>query len=229
MSTSIRLHRLIRLQMGVISMNKTVEITRNVNGEQRREKALLEWQDGDDPKYQLHKLALAVAASPEGQKQFRGTGLSCSEFLSRATNELLADGNMSIKWLDRDAVNLDDQMLVSRYELESYLELMGSINRHMRRTCEVSVQYVRRLARLHAEGHPLVSSWDDVRMHDRSLSWAWQFVQSEADELYPGRFFEKRLAEAVHRAGMSPQNGNDEQDTPQNADATDEQNIPQAG
>lgn len=215
-------------------MNQTVEITRNVNGEQRREKALLEWQDGDDPKYMLHKLALAVASSPEGQKQFRGTGLSCSEFLSRATNELLADGNMSIKWLDRDAVNLDDQMLVSRYELESYLELMGSINRCMRRTCEVSVQYVRRLARLHTEGHPLVSTWDDTRMHDRALSWAWQFVQSEADELYPGRFFEKRLAEAMHRAyifseGNMNYEQNASQDAPENApeNATDEQTTSQ--
>lgn len=212
----------------MISMNQTIEITRNVNGELRREKALLEWQDGDDPKYMLHKLALAVATSPEGQKQFRDTGLSCSDFLSRASNELLAEVNMSIRWLDQEAVSLDDQMLVSRYELESYSELMGYINRCMRRTREVAVQYIRRLVRLHIKKHPLVSTWDDDQMFERALSWAWQFVQSESIEVYPGKFYEKKMAEAIQRAQIASKcvAWNNEQNVPQSVDGNDEP-IPQ--
>ena len=174
----------------------------------------------------LHKLGLKLAMSAERQKKYISTGLSYSELITHLTPELLKDSGISIRWLDQEAVCLDGKMLLSPCELESHLELSKYTDRCTRRALDVAVQYVRRLARLHAEGHPLVSTWDDTRMFDRALSWAGQFAHSEANEVFPGRFFEKRLAEAVHRTGLTPQV--EDRDNEQNVDATDEQSIPQA-
>ena len=153
-------------------MNQVFSVTTNVNGEQRRENVLIEWQNGDDLWYMLPKLALKLTMSSEGQKKYIGTGLSFSELITHAPPELLMSHNISIRWLDREAVCMDDCTLVSRFEMESYLELFKNIDRREKRAIEVAVQYIRRLVRLHAEGHPLVSTWDDTRMFDWALSWA---------------------------------------------------------
>lgn len=211
-------------------MDTVFDITSVVNGEQRHEKVLIEWRDGDDLLSMLHQLGLKLAMSPEGQKKYIGTGLSYSEFFNRLNDEMLAPYHMSIRWLDREAVCIEDYPLISHFEMESHLELMKDIDTFIRRTREVSVQYIRRLARLHTKEHPLVSTWDDVQMFDRALSWAEQYVRSESDKLLSSRFYETKLADAIQRAGISSECAawRAEQNIPQSADGKNNQNIPQS-
>ena len=156
--------------------------------------------------------------------------MSYSEFFNRLNDEMLAPYHINIRWLDREAVCIEDYPLISHFEMESHLKLMKNIDTFIRRTREVSVQYIRRLARLHTKGHPLVSTWDDVQMFERALSWAEQYVRSESDKLLSSRFYETKLADAIQRAGISSECAawRAEQNVPQSADGKNNQNIPQS-
>ena len=55
-------------------MDTVFDITSVVSGEQRHEKVLIEWRDGDDLLSMLHQLGLKLAMSPEGQKNTSAPG-----------------------------------------------------------------------------------------------------------------------------------------------------------
>lgn len=115
----------------MIIVDTVFDITSVVNGEQRREKVLIEWRDGDDLLSMLHQLGLKLAMSPEGQKKYIGTGLGYSEFFNRLNDEMLAPYHINIRWLDREAVCIEDYPLISHFEIESHLKLMKNIDTFM--------------------------------------------------------------------------------------------------
>lgn len=193
-------------------MYQIFEVTSDVDGKQRRENVLISWRDGNNLAYVLHKLGLEYALSPEGLRKCRNNGVSYSEILTRLTPEMLAPYDMRIIWLDRDSVCVDNMQLISRYELESYMEAMERDIKREAKMREVDERYARRLERLKADGHPLISTWDAGRVSARAISWAYQYVR--AGESDAKGFFDKKLADAVCRAGQSPQDagGADEQE-----------------
>lgn len=62
-------------------------------------------------------------------------------------------------------------MIIYRHELKSHLAAMERAEERVRETRKLSEQYVRRLERLKADGHPLISTWDSAQVSDRALSW----------------------------------------------------------
>ena len=152
----------------------------------------------------LHELGLKCVMSPDGLNKYSQTGLSFNEFLKNLPPEKLEPYNVKIYWPDREAISCDGKMLINRYELKGHLNARKHNEDYINETRTVSERYVRRMERLKADGHPLISTWDSARVSDRALSWAWQFAQSGSPD--PIKFFEKKLAEYVCRASLSLQN-----------------------
>lgn len=211
-------------------MYQIFNVATNVNGEQRREKVMVTYPDNTDMLEVFHKLGMEYALGPDGRK-YSDTGLNFNEFLKHLNPEALKPYHMEILWLDRERFNSGETMLINRYVIrdhrltekrhaEDYRLFAANLR-------DTTARYIKRLESLKADGHPLISTWDNTRIADRAIIWTWQFLHSgESDH---AKFFERKLAEYVKRAGLSSQNGNDEQNTPQSANATDEQNLPQAG
>ena len=197
-------------------MYRIFEVTSTIDGEQVRENVLITWPDGGDLFRVLHKLGMEYALSPEGLKTCRHKGVSYNEVLSRLPPEMLAPYGAQIIWLDRVAIRVEDKQIINRYELESHLEVIEHDRNRERRMRDIAERYARKLDRLKAEGHPLLSEWDTGRVSARAISWAYMFVR--AGGLDAGKFFETRLADAVCKAGLSPQD----------AGGADEQNIAQS-
>lgn len=209
-------------------MHQIFDITSNTDGEHRHEKLMITYPVGLDLNDVFHNLGLELAMTPDGVKKYGNTGLSLNEFLSRVTPEELEPYNVTITWPDREDCCSGDKMLISRYELQSHLNARKRENNRVLKAREVSMRYIRKLGRLKANGHQLVSTWDNGRVVERANSWAYQFVCSNGWNY--DRFFDERLDEAVNRAAKSHLNTdkNDEQNIPQSADGTDEQNVAQA-
>ncbi len=198
-------------------MYQIFEVTTNIDGEKRREHVLLTWRDGGDPYQVLHKLGLEYALSPDNIKKYRYTGLPYNEIFSHLTPEMLAPHDMQIVWLDREALPVDGKQIVNRYELESHVETMERDSKREKKMREIAERYANRLERLKAEGHPLLSEWDAGRVSARAISWAYQFVR--AGGLDTSGFFNARLADAMRKAGLSPEavGGDRQENIPQSA------------
>ena len=192
------------------------DIISNDKGAEQHEKALITYQKNIELLEVLHELALEYVMSPDGLKKYSNTGLTFDEFLKCLPPEKLAPYNVKICWLDREAKRPDSEMIIYRHELKSHLAAMERAEERVRETRKLSEQYVRRMERLKADGHPLISTWESAQVTDHALSWAWQFARARITD--PIKFFEKKLAECVYKAGLPPQNvtGNGESD-PQTA------------
>ena len=192
------------------------DIIFNDNGVEQHEKALITCREDVDLPEVLHELALEYVMSPDGLKKYGQTGLPFDEFLQCLPPEKLKPYNVFIHWLDREAKRPDSKMIIDRYELKSHLAAMERAEERVRETRKLSEQYVRRMERLKADGHPLISTWESAQVTDHALRWAWQFARARITD--PIKFFEKKLAECVYKAGLPPQNvtGNGESD-PQTA------------
>ena len=189
-------------------MYQIFDVTSDVNGEQQHEKMLITYEGGTDLMAILHKLGLEYALTPNGLKKYIKTGLSFNEFLSCLTPEMLEPYYVKIIWLDRGPSTPDCDMLISRYDLLSHLAAKERDYECMRKTREVAERYARNLGHLNADGHQLISTWDTPRIAERAASWACQFVRSNDRDA--GKFFEKKLSDAVLRASQSPQSGDED-------------------
>ena len=198
-------------------MYRIFEVASTIDGEQVRENVLITWPDGGDLYGVLHKLGMEYALSPEGLKTCRDNGVTYNEVLSRLTPEMLAPYGAKIIRLDREAIRVEDKQIINRYELESHLEVMERDKDRERKMRDIAERYARKFERLKAEGHPLLSDWDAGRVSARAISWAYMSVRSGGPDA--GKFFNERLADAVCKAGLSPQDtgGADEQNIAQSA------------
>ena len=192
------------------------DIISNDNGAEQHEMALITHREDIDLLEVLHELALEYVMSPDGLKKYSNAGLTFDEFLKCLPPEKLAPYNVKIYWLNREAKRPDSEMIIYRHELKSHLAAMERAEERIRETRIVSEQYVRRLERLKADGHPLISTWDSAQVSDRALSWAWQFARARITDSI--KFFEKKLAECMYKAGLPPQNvAGDGESDPQTA------------
>ena len=209
-------------------MYQIFDVTFNIDGGQRHEKAMITYPVGLNLMYVLHELGLEYAMSPNGMKKYGDTGLSLNEFLKCLTPEMLEPFNATIMWPDRENFCTGDEMLVSRFEVQSFQGAEKRADNRVLKAREIAVRYVQKLGRLNGNGHQLVSGWSNARMIERANSWAYQFICS--NEWNYSKFFDERLAEAVKRAAQSRRRTTeaDEQNIPQSADGTDEQNVAQA-
>lgn len=180
------------------------DIISNDNGAEQHETALILYKDDVDLTGVLHELALEYVMSPDGLKKYSHTGLSFDEFLKCLPPEKLKPYNVRILWIDREAKRPNSEIIIDRYELKGYLTAMEHNEECIRKTRDVSERYVRCMERLKADGHPLISTWDSAQVADRALSWAWQFARSGNPDFV--KFFKKKLATCVCRAGLYPQN-----------------------
>ena len=197
-------------------MYQIFEVTSSIDGRQVRENVVISWQDGGDLIHVLHELGLEYALSPEGLKKCHYDGLTYNELLNRLTPEMLAPYDMRIVWLDREAFRVGDRQIINRYEVEGHVAARERDEKREQKTREVADRYARRMGRLKAAGHPLLSGWDAGKMSARAISWAYQHVRAGGSDA--AGFFDKRLADAMGKAGLSPQD----------AGGADEQNIPQS-
>ena len=189
---------------------------------QKRETVILVCPDIRNPYHILHKLGVEYAMSPEGVK-VRGTGLTFGALFNYLTPEMLAPYGIEIMWPDREAVRLDDErQIVSYYEIQSHLDAKEQERQRTflweQKLRETAERYARKLERLKAEQHPVISTWDVSRICMRAVSWAYQYtkVKGSSDE-----FFEKKLADAKPcKVSQSPQNtggANEQANIPQTA------------
>lgn len=199
-------------------MHQVFSVETKDGDETKSETAILYWVRHANPYHALHKLGVEYALSPAGVK-VRCTGLTFAELLNRLTPEMLAPYGLEIIWPEREAVTLGaGRQIVSTYEIQSHLEArererQRNANRE-RRTRETAERYARKLERLKADGHPVLSGWDAGRVCNRAVSWACQYVRaggSDADG-----FLEKKLADAVCKAN-----------SPQDAGGAKQENIAQ--
>lgn len=197
-------------------MHQVFSVETNDGDETKSETAILYWARHANPYHALHKLGVEYALSPAGVK-VRGTGLTFAELLNRLTPEALAPYGLEIIWPEREAVTLGaGRQIVSCYEIQSHLEArererQRTVNRE-RRTRETAERYARKLERLKAAGHPLLSGWDAGRVCSRAVSWACQYVRAGGPDA--DGFLEKKLADAKPCKASSPQGagGNTEQE-----------------
>lgn len=174
---------------------------------EQRETVMLVCPDGSNPYHALHRLGVEYAMSPEGAK-VRGIGLTFGALFEHLTPEALAPYGIEIMWPDREAVRLEDgRQIVSCYEIQSHLEAREQERQRTinweRRLRETSERFARKMERLKADGHPVLSTWDASRICGRSISWAYQHVK--AGGLDADGFFERKLADAKPCKASSPQ------------------------
>lgn len=186
---------------------------------QQRETVMLVCPDGSNPYHALHKLGVEYAMGPEGAK-VRG-GLTFGALFEHLTPEALAPYGIEIMWPDREAVRLEDgRQIVSCYEIQSHLEARDQERQRAinweRRLRETSEKFARKMERLKADGHPVLSTWDASRICGRAISWAYQ--HAKAGGLDADGFLEKKLADAKPCKASSPQD----------AGGTEQENIPQS-
>lgn len=186
----------------------------------QRETVMLSCPNNKNPYYILHKLGVEYAMSPEGSK-VRDKGLTFETLFNHLTPEMLAPYGMEIRWPDREATPLEEgRQIVSHYEIHSHMETRAQEHRKaahwQQKLYTAAERYARKLEKLKGEGHPLIATWDSSRISVRSISWAYQCVK--AGDLDTDKFLEKRLADAMRKAGLPPQD----------AGGTDEQNIAQS-
>ena len=187
--------------------------------EKKREIAILHWEKTKNPYYVLHKLGLEYALSPKGE-HLRGTGLSYGELFNYLTPEMLAPYDIEIMWPEREAARLENsRQVVTCFEIWSHLDAQVDNRIQTQRIQEVAGRYARKLERLKAEQHPVISTWEIDAIVSRAISWAGQCTRIKGQNV--DMFFDAKVKEAkphkVKKAPMETASGDGEQNIPQTA------------
>ena len=151
-------------------MYRTYEFTRTVNGEAKREIAILQGSEYcrfDDVVYEVClKYYLSQAGDPRRQNS---ADFNFDEFMTNATPEMFAEYGIELIRPNDNVAQIIPNINIR--ELKATKKLLIE-----QRT--VAEQILRRLEAKKKDQHPVVSTWDKYLILDKSIVWAHLFLKN---------------------------------------------------